>query len=296
MLHNHKRKHLPTGLLLLKGRTSFKSFLIERALSGGTMNIIDGEEQRRPSFGLHAFLTKIHSPRRKQRPIRNKIVDNDDDESSRGHYCPYVSSPSSLEMTPRKPHMTSSVCSVSSTSSSTSTKSTQSNRVRKATLRSLFQRNSLKKSQQSKKKNYDDDDDDQISLLLTSLPLEQVNVADDNHSSMSSDWSNSWREDNFERRCDSGDSYESIMPNYETSQSTIDPDISLLFFSSNEDLCETPRRRKQRQATVPRPPQLETKDTESSGELRPSRRTAPPSPRRRRHTRKPARLRVRHAS
>jgi hypothetical protein len=154
----------------------------------------------------------------------------------------------------------------------------------------------LKKSQQSKKKNYDDDDDDQISLLLTSLPLEQVNVADDNHSSMSSDWSNSWREDNFERRCDSGDSYESIMPNYETSQSTIDPDISLLFFSSNEDLCETPRRRKQRQATVPRPPQLETKDTESSGELRPSRRTAPPSPRRRRHTRKPARLRVRHAS
>ncbi|GAX20680.1 hypothetical protein FisN_32Hh069 [Fistulifera solaris] len=265
------------------------------------MNIIDGEEeQRRPSFGLHAFLTKIQSPRRKQRPNRNKIVDNDDDESSKGHYCPYVSSLSSLEMTPRKPRMASSVCSVSTTSSSTSSKSTRSSRVRKATLRSLFQRNSLTKSQHSKSNNCDEnDEDDQVSLLLTSLPLEQVNVADDNHSSMSSDWSNSWREDNnFERKCDSGDSYESIMKNFETSQSTVDPDISLLFFSSSDDLSEKPRRRQLRHSTVPRShlqPEI-MKDNESSGELRPSRRTAPPSPRRRRHTRKPARLRVRHAS
>ncbi len=272
-----------------------------------TMNIIiAGEEQRRPSFGLHAFLTKIPSPRRKQRSSnRSKIVDNDDDQSSRGHYCPYVSSPSnlSLESTPRKSRMTASVCSVSSTSSSASTKSTQSSRVRKTTLRSLFQRNSLTKSLHSKKNSCEEnDEDDQVSLLLTALPLEQVSLADDNHSSMSSDWSHSWREDNFERSRDSGDSYESIMQNFETSQSTVDPDISLLFFSSSDDLCESPRRRRRlRQATVPRPHlQLEVvpKDESSSSELRPSspRRITPPSPRRRRHTRKPARLRVRHAS
>lgn len=254
------------------------------------MNVFAKEEQKRPSFGLHAFLNKIPSPRRKQRNVATRNNQGDDDESTKGYDCPYVSSHSKLQMS--TPHKQSSRISTSDQSVSSSA-SSKSSRLRKASLRSLFQR------QLTKSKETDDDvRDDKVSLLLNSLPLEQEFSTD--ASLVSSDWSDSWRINN--------DSFHSVNDSFYTSQSSIDPDISLLFFTSSEQMKEEDnvpivetsqsRRCKKSMRThlqleiVP----CDDPETTHQKERKPQRRT-PESPRRRRQTRRTTRTRllVRHA-
>lgn len=271
------------------------------------------EEQKR--FGLQAFLTKIPSPRRKQRtiattPRSNKDDEEEEDVSMSGYFCPYVSPNSKTP--PQRSRLSSSdssVSTLSSSSSSVSSFSSSQSRGRKATLRSLFQRQS--KSSQENHKN-DDNDDDTVSLLLAKLPLEQQNssAGDD-----PSDWNHSWRESENESY------YYSINGKFHTSQSTLDPDISLLFFSSNEfeeqdDCCiqtpdvvlETPQksRRTRKSSGIQTPSNLPLPLIRSPGRQcrdepqhpqdndRPPSSRRPHSPRRRRQTR--PRTRVKHAS